>query len=146
MPSISGQPRQFIATQLFQFREGRRQNPQMSPMAADLTNPELNELAAYFSAQKPDPPTHRGDPQKAERAKQLTTQLNCVSCHGQALTGQQHIPRIAGQQFEYVRTQLQGFKAATRADVDGLMTSAAQPLTEADIDAIADYVSSLGGG
>ena len=34
MPSLAGQPAQFIATQLFMFREGNRKDPQMSPMAA----------------------------------------------------------------------------------------------------------------
>jgi len=143
MPSINGQPRQFIATELFQFREGHRQNEMMSPMAAGMENQELNALAAYFAAQPPDPPSHKSDPQKAERAKQLTKQLNCVSCHGPALMGQQHIPRLAGQQYEYVRAQLRGFKATTRADIDGLMTSAAQPLSDEDIDAVADYVAGL---
>ena len=41
------------------------------------------------------------------------------------------MPRLAGQHAEYVRTQLRGFKAGTRFDMDGNMTSAAQPLTDA---------------
>jgi cytochrome c553 len=143
MPSISGQPRQFIATELFQFREGHRKSELMSPMAAGLSNTEMNELAAFFSALKPDPPARTGDAQKAGQAKELVQKLNCVSCHTPTLTGQQHIPRLAGQQYEYVRVQLRGFRAATRADIDGLMTSAAQPLSDSDIDAVADYVSAL---
>ena len=70
--------------------------------------------------------------------------MNCVQCHGHALVGVQHIPRLAGQQYEYLRTQLRGFKAQTRADLDGNMTSAAQPLTEKDIDVLADYLAGLG--
>jgi cytochrome c553 len=58
--------------------------------------------------------------------------------------GQQHIPRLAGQQAEYLRTQLRGFKASTRFDMDGNMTSAAQSLSDADIDILADYLSGLG--
>ena len=57
--------------------------------------------------------------------------------------GQQHIPRLAGQQAEYLRAQLRGFKAATRFDMDGNMTSAAQPLSEADIDVLVNYLASL---
>jgi cytochrome c553 len=67
-----------------------------------------------------------------------------VQCHGKALLGQQHIPRLAGQQFEYLKTQLRGFKAQTRADLDGNMTSAAQALSENDIDALVDYMAGLG--
>ena len=56
----------------------------------------------------------------------------------------QHIPRIAGQQYDYVRTQLRAFKAKTRADFDGNMSAAVEPLTDKDIEVLADYVSGLG--
>jgi len=144
MPSLAGQPEQFISTELFQFREGNRKDPQMTPLAASLTNADMNDLAAYFSAQKPRPPSHKTDPANAAAAPKLAEQFNCVQCHGKALLGQQHIPRLAGQQFEYLKTQLRGFKAQTRADLDGNMTSAAQALSEKDIDALVDYMAGLG--
>jgi cytochrome c553 len=66
-----------------------------------------------------------------------------VQCHGPALLGLQHIPRLAGQQFAYLRSQLRGFKAKTRADWDGNMATAVQVLTEREIDILADYLSGL---
>ena len=143
MPSLAGQPAQFISTELFQFREGHRKDPQMTPMAANLSNADMSDLAAYFSAQKPAPPAHKTDPTNAAVAQKLAQQFYCVQCHGPGLLGQQHIPRLAGQQFEYLRTQLRGFKAQTRADLDGNMTSAAQALTDKDIDVLVDYISGL---
>jgi cytochrome c553 len=142
-PSLAGQPAQFIATALFQFREGNRKDAQMTPMAAPLSNAEMNELAAYFSKQKPAPPTHKTGAENAAAGRQLTERYNCVQCHGPALGGQQHIPRLAGQQLDYLKTQLRGFKAQKRADIDGNMTSAAQPLTEKDIEILADYLAGL---
>ena len=144
MPTLAGQPAQFISTELFQFRDGNRKDPQMTPVAASLTNADMNDLAAYFSAQKPRPPSHKTDPANAATAPKLAEQFNCVQCHGKALLGQQHIPRLAGQQFEYLKMQLRGFKAQTRADLDGNMTSAAQALSEKDIDALVDYMAGLG--
>ncbi len=144
MPSLAGQPAQFISTELFQFREGNRKDPQMTPMAANLSNADMNDLAAYFSAQKPAPPTHKTDPANAAAAPALAQKFNCTQCHGPALLGLQHIPRLAGQQFEYLKTQLRGFKAQTRADLDGNMTSAAQALTDKDIDVLVDYIAGLG--
>ena len=144
MPTLAGQPAQFISIELFQFREGNRKDPQMTPMAANLSNADMNDLAAYFSAQKPRPPSHKTDPANAATAAKLAQQFNCVQCHGKALLGQQHIPRLAGQQFEYLKMQLRGFKAQTRADLDGNMTSAAQALSENDIDALVDYIAGLG--
>src|SRR6266852_4909756 len=117
MPSLAGQPAQFISMQLFMFREGNRKDPQMSPMASSLSN--------------------------ADAGRRLSEQHHCVQCHGPALLGLQHIPRLAGQQFAYLRTQLRGFKARTRADFDGNMTSAAELLSENDIEILADYLSGL---
>ena len=144
MPSLAGQPAQFISVQLFQFREGNRKDPVMAPMAANLSNADMNDLAAFFSAQKPAPPAHKTDPANAAAAPALARQFNCVQCHGPALLGLQHIPRLAGQQYEYLKTQLRGFKAQTRADLDGNMTSAAQALTDKDIDILVDYLAGLG--
>lgn len=145
IPSLAGQPAQMIATQLYQFREGNRKNEQMSPMAANLSNSEMNDLAAYFSSLKPAPPKHRTSPENAALGPQLAKKLNCSQCHGPALLGQQHIPRLAGQQAEYLRTQLKLFKAGRRADMDGNMTSAAQALNDKDIEVLVDYLAGLGG-
>ena len=39
---------------------------------------------------------------------------------------------------------VRGFKAQTRADLDGNMTSAAQALMDKDIDVLVDYIAGLG--
>ena len=142
-PSIAAQPRQFIVSALFQFREGKRKNELMSPMAANLSNADMNDLAAYFSAQKLVPTGVKTTPDNAAAGARLAAQHNCTACHAANLMGQQHIPRIAGQQAVYLRDQLRSFKASTRADMDGVMTSAAQALTLPDIDILADYLAGL---
>ena len=143
MPSLAGQPAQFISMQLFMFREGNRKDPQMSPMASSLSNADMNELAAYFSRQKPAAASHETGSGNAAAGRRLAERHHCVQCHGPALLGLQHIPRLAGQQFAYLRTQLRGFKARTRADFDGNMTSAAELLSENEIEILADYLSGL---
>ena len=143
-PSLAAQPAQFISTSLFMFREGNRKDPLMTPMAKGLSNAEMSDLAAYFSAQKLAPPRHKSSPENAAAGPGLAKKFNCSQCHGPAMLGQQHIPRIAGQQYEYLRTQLRGFKAGTRADIDGNMASAAQALTDKDVEALADYIAGLG--
>src|SRR2546421_5124099 len=118
-PSLAGQPKQFITTQLIMFREGNRKDPQMSPMAANLSNADINDLGTYYSAQKPAVTAQQTDADKAAASRRLIEQNHCASCHGADLKGQQHIPRLAGQQAAYPRTQLRGFKAGTRFDMDG---------------------------
>jgi cytochrome c553 len=142
-PSLSGQPKQFIVSALFQFREGKRQNEIMSPLAAKMSNADMNDLAAYFSAQPAMAPQHKTAPANVEKGWQLSMQNNCVACHAANLMGQQHIPRLAGQQKDYLRAQLASFKASTRGEMDGVMTSAAQALSAEDIDVLADYMAGL---
>ena len=144
MPSLAGQPAQSISMQLYMFREGRRKDAHMSPMASNLTNADMNELAAYFARQKAAASSHKTAPENAAAGRRLAEQHYCVQCHGPALLGLQHIPRLAGQQFAYLRTQLRQFKARTRAEFDGNMTPAAQLLSEKDIEVLADYLSGLG--
>jgi cytochrome c553 len=143
-PSIAGQPLQFISNSLFFFREGNRKDPQMTPIASTLSNADMNDVAAYFSSLKMAPPRHKSSPENAAAGPGLAQKFMCTQCHGPALVGLQHIPRIAGQQFDYLKTQLLGFKAQKRADIDGNMTSAAQALSEKDIDVLADYIAGLG--
>src|SRR6185295_17499981 len=65
VPSIAQQPAQFISTSLFMFREGNRKDAQMTPMAANLSNEDMNDLAAFFSAQQAAPPRHKSNPENA---------------------------------------------------------------------------------
>lgn len=116
----------------------------MSPFAANLTNADLNDLADFYAAQKPTRVASPASAEKAAKGKRLAEQNNCTSCHGAALLGLQHIPRLAGQHAQYLRTQLQGCKASTRSDMDGNMTSAAQALTPQDIHDLAEYLAGLG--
>ncbi|HEY4371280.1 MAG TPA: c-type cytochrome [Burkholderiales bacterium] len=142
-PILAGQPAQFISTALFEFREGKRKNEQMSPMAANLSNADLNDLAAYFSAQPAPAPLRQSTPANVEAGRALALKNACIACHGPKLLGQQQMPRIAGQFQDYLRIQLTAFKNGTRNDLDGTMSSAAQGLSPQDIDVLADYISGL---
>jgi cytochrome c553 len=143
VPSLAGQPKQFISTQLVMFREGIRKDPVMSPQSANLSNADIDDLGTYFSERTLVAAGKSSASDTAVSGRSLAERFKCVQCHGPALIGQQHIPRLAGQQAEYLRAQLRGFKASTRFDMDGNMTSAAQPLSAADIEALAAYLSAL---
>ena len=124
------------------FREGNRKNPIMSPFAADLSNADMNNLAAYFASEKRTT-SHVTSPQNLSLGPELANKYNCTQCHGPNLQGLQHIPRVAGQQHQYLMTQLRGFKAQTRSDMDGNMSSAAANLTDNDIVILSDYIAGL---
>jgi cytochrome c553 len=144
IPSLAGQPPLYVYYQLVQFREGRRKDPQMSPYAADVSDADMQDIAAYFAVQKPVAlPSGEPDPAKVVAAKRAIEVHHCLSCHAPGLVGQDHIPRLAGQSYEYLLKQLRGFKAQTSADIDGSMTTVAQVLSEEEIEALAHYLAQM---
>ena len=142
-PSLAGQQPLYIQLQLIQFRDGRRKDPQMSPMAANLSDADAKALGEYFAAQPPKPPVAAKEPERVERGKAIAARLHCNSCHMPTFLGQQHIPRLASQHYDYLVKSLRGFKSNTRPDFDGLMIESAQPLTDNDILDVSAYLATL---
>jgi cytochrome c553 len=142
-PSLAGQLSMFTHWQLIKYRDGRRKDPQMTPFAANMTDEDMADLAAYFAAQKPRPRPASTDPAKAAAGRELSRQHLCVSCHRPGLVGHEQVPRLAGQDLTYLVKLLRGFKTQTAGDLDGTMTTAAQPLSEADIENLAHFMASL---
>lgn len=144
VPSLAGQPVFYIHWQLILFRDQRRKDAQMSPVAANLSDDDMADLAAYYTAQRPVPvPAGRPDSAKVAAGERLAQVHHCASCHAPAFTGQQYAPRLRGLSYEYLLRQLRGFKAQTRGELDGSMTTAAEPLTEPEIEALAHYLAHL---
>ena len=64
-------------------------------------------------------------------------------CHLGAFVGQNEIPRVAGQQYDYVVKQLRAFKERTRTNDAGNMTAVARTLSDEDILDLANYIANL---
>ena len=103
----------------------------------------MPELAQHFSSQKLAPPRHQSSAENAAAGPALAKKFNCTQCHGPSLMGQQQMPRLAGQQHEYLKAQLRAFKSGKRGEMDGNMSAAAQPLSDKDIEVLADYLAGL---
>ena len=51
-PNLGGQYESYLVKSLRDYRDGRRNNPIMSPMAANLTDQDIEDLAAWYASQK----------------------------------------------------------------------------------------------
>jgi cytochrome c553 len=142
-PSLAAQPPIYVFYQLIQFREQRRKDPRMSPLAEKLTDADMKDIAAYFAAQKPAEPALAPDPIRAATGNAVVERNHCGSCHTSTFAGQNHIARLAGQHYDYLVKELRGFKTGARPDIDGTMASAAQPLSDSDITNVAHYLATL---
>jgi cytochrome c553 len=142
-PVLAGQTSRYIYLQLRDFQEKRRNDPVMSPMAQGLSRDEMRAMADWFAAQKPTPTGFNSDPQKAKLGKAKADETLCTMCHLGGFSGQNEIPKVAGQQYEYIVKQLSDFKARKRTNDAGNMTSVANTLSDEDIKNLANYIAGL---
>jgi len=142
-PVLAGQTSRYLYLQLRDFQEGRRSDPQMSPMVKDLSREELRELSDWFAKQKPPVQTFKVDEAKARRGQAKAAETLCTMCHLGGFLGQNEIPRVAGQNFDYIVKQLADFKARRRTNDAGNMTSVSSTLSDADIENLAHYLVGL---
>jgi cytochrome c553 len=142
IPNLAAQPPLSITYQLIQFRGQQRKGGAMEALATTLSDQDMRDIAAYYSA-LPPPPAKSGDADKIAKGQQISSAQYCNSCHGPQLQGQKHIARLAGQLPEYIATQLKNIRSGSRIDMDGTMGSAARGLSDEDIEAIASYAASL---
>ena len=142
-PSLAGQNARYLYLQLRDFQEGRRDNAMMSAMTAGLSKADMQELAKYFSEQKLTNKRFNADSEKVKKGIAKANETLCAMCHLGEFKGQNEIPKVAGQNFDYVVKTLKDFKAKDRNNDAGNMTSVASTLSEEDIDNLAHYIASL---
>ena len=142
-PTIAGQNARYIYLQLRDFKEGRRKNPMMSPVAAAMEKQDMHDLAAYFASQKQARTSFKPDMERVKAGAAKAEESLCSMCHLGGMAGQNEVPRLAGQHPEYIIAQLKSFKARERTNDAGNMTSLAQTLSEDDITNLAHWIHSL---
>ncbi len=140
-PTLAGQTDRYIYLQLKDYKEGRRKNPMMSAVAAGLEKQDMKDLAAYFSQQKQARTDFKADPARVIAGAKKAEETLCAMCHLGGMKGQNEVPRVAGQQAEYVINQFKAFKARERTNDAGNMTSVAQTLSEEDMINLAHWIS-----
>ena len=142
-PILAGQSWRYIYIELKDFKEGRRKDEQMSPMAAQLSTDDMMLLGEFFAAQKQAPIKFQVDSAKVEAGRKTSDAVLCPMCHLGGFVGQNEIPRVAGQWPQYIKKQLADFKARRRTNDAGNMTSIAATLSDADIENLSQYIGNL---
>jgi cytochrome c553 len=153
MPRLAGQPPQYIENQLRAYIERRRTNPIMANVARVLSPSMVSALAGSF--RNLDPKPIGGAPRGSlALGKQIfmdglpdSNVPACSACHGSEGRGQNEIPRLAGQLYEYTVGQLTNWSKVrgqgSAVDSSAIMAPTAHNLTRSQIEAVAAYVSYL---
>jgi cytochrome c553 len=140
-PNLAGQNTSYLLEQLRQFSDGRRKNPFMEGMIRALNADEKIGVVLYYASKDV---TYK-PPANALLAVKGQDYYNkiCFRCHGDQGRGNETIARIAGQQPVYLNTTLKRYRDGSSLRKDPLMAANTKTMTDADIDAVVAYVSSL---
>jgi len=164
-PKIAGQSASYIVKQLQDLKAKRRSdldNLGMAPIADTLAEQDMENLAAYFSSQTRKPATSN-KPDLVNKGKQIYRKgqikesvIACVGCHGLKGEGNHNTlkfidrptvveaPAIGGQHAAYIVKQLKAFRDQKRSnDVGKTMRNIAKGLTDEEIEAVAEYITTL---
>jgi cytochrome c553 len=152
-PKLAGQNEAYIVKQVKDFKANdTRKNDIMLGMVAALSEEDAKDIGAYFQSQSVSQPAtfdeskiaagrdlyKGGDMQKGLPA--------CQACHGPKGSGTAGIgyPQLGGQYTEYTLAQLKAFKNGSRTNDDKmLMRSIVEKMSDADMEAVANYIASL---
>jgi cytochrome c553 len=145
IPSLAGQPDQFIQWQLVFFRSGSRKSEQMRPIVEQINNDDIRNLGAYFASLAPPKASQPDDnPDLSQKGAQAALGRRCASCHTDTFAGTKAVARIAGQREEYLLKALHDYKSGVRSGGGvAAMADVAYPLSEEEIAALAHYLAHL---
>lgn len=163
-PKIAGQGEAYLYKQLKDFKSGARKDGTMFGMVMALNDTDMQNLAAYYSAQSTAPNVAKATKQQLALGKKIyqggkkdTKTTACLACHGPTGAGipSAGFPQISFQHAAYTAKQLRDFrqvsfnaqtngKVASRSnDIGTMMQSVASELTDTEIEALAQYISGL---
>ena len=158
-PRLAGQNAVYLAEQLRLFRSGVRNNPVMKPLAATLSDQDIDDLAVYYEQQTPagleaDPSYWKAGEALYLRGDRSKAVPACIACHGPVGRGNlaAGYPALRAQQSVYVIKQLNDYASGTRYSGDKpasasrngvMMLDIAKRLSAEQIRDVASYVQGM---
>lgn len=151
-PKLAGLDAVYIAKQIKDFKNDKRVSEIMGPMANQIPEKDIGFLASYFSKQKRSAGVVT-DSKLAAQGQQIfddgilsSAVPACSGCHGEKGEGTEKFPRLAGQHTVYLIAQMNSFKNAVRNnDARKVMRAITMRMTDQEIKAAAEYITSLKG-
>ena len=118
MPILAGMAPWYFKKSIQDYAAGKRTSPEMEPYAKMVLQFGVDDVAAYFGAQKRTASSVKLDPAAVERGRAAAVQ--CTLCHGVSGKGDpaKGVPDLTGQPPGYLRNQMLLFKADRRSPGD----------------------------
>lgn len=140
VPNLAGQNPAYLLEQIRKFGAGERKDPFMQGLIKVLKDEERLQAASYYASMSVPPSP--SDAKLAAHGQELFGKL-CVRCHGEQARGNEVIPRLAGQKLPYLKLSISRYRDQTGIRNSQLMAIATSSLKDAEIQAIANYLTQL---
>ena len=135
-PNLAGQHAAYLAKILSAYKSGAQKDVAMTPLAQELSNADVQDLATYYAGLSCAAPAARKVAGDADAGKALAK--NCAACHGETgVSSNPAWPSLAGQKPAYLANVLKAFRAGLRKDP--MMASVTRGLSDTDITNLAAY-------
>ena len=145
-PRLAGQHATVLIKQMTDIRAGYRDNWKMYPFVDShvLTTQGIADIAAYLQNLPVAPDHGIGPGRDVARARELYDR-DCRSCHGEQGLGDgpKFFPRLAGQHYEYLLRTSRAIRDGERRNSNPEMMKAVKGYSDADLEAVNDYISRL---
>ena len=141
-PSIAGQPQLFLENQLILFREGLRRSLVMEPLVKGMKDAEIVALAKHYASLPARNVNESAfDQSRADKGRSLAKSMHCGQCHVSDFSGQNQIPRLAGQREEYLAAEMRAYRNGERTGGDTIMSAVLFGVKDPDIEALAHFLA-----
>jgi cytochrome c553 len=140
-PWLAGQQTDYLELQMFLFREGLREAPQMAGVLKGVTDNDFLDMGAYFSRQQPPKIEGTPDPRLRARGAELAKTMGCGTCHLGNFRGQKQIPRLDRQREDYLVHALKSYRDNKRTGSDTNMNGLMYKVPDGDIQALAHFLA-----
>jgi cytochrome c553 len=138
-PSLVGLDPKYLAAAMKAYKSGQRKSDIMKPMAAAVSDADVDNIALYYALQKA---TRAQAPSAGDKAAGKAAAAACAGCHGeQGVSATPATPSLAGQDSQYLVAALGAYKSGGRADET--MKGLASSLDDAAMKNVAAYYASL---
>jgi len=149
-PNLAGQYPEVVIKQLFDYRGGKRSSAIMEALARNLTDRDIQDLAAYYAylpKARTAPTTYDESlPALVRVGDPLRNIAPCISCHG-GVDQKIGAPWIEGMPKDYLVEQLAAFKkGARRNDAQAQMRNMARPMTDKEIEEVSTFYARKASG
>ncbi|MDZ7853796.1 MAG: c-type cytochrome [Halomonas sp.] len=152
-PNLAGQQASYLAKQIMDIRDGRREVAQMAGQVDNFSDQDAWDVAKFYAGQEPALGQADADEALIERGRELYRAGDmakgvpaCAACHsptGEGI-GTAVYPALSGQHPDYILSTLQDFASGARNnDPANMMGNIASKLSDDDMEAVANYVLGL---